>query len=101
MNTAHRFEGTPVLFAFLLGDSLLHYLGDHFLRSYVGTLLIYIVLPPLLLLGLPNRMMISILHLGLRCKWINFLKYPLIPLLLFNVLFSFYQVPFILIQSHI
>lgn len=57
--------------------------------------LIYIVLPPLLLLGLPNRIKKLILYLGLRYKWINFLKYPLIPLLLFNVLFSFYHVPFI------
>ncbi|WP_409978465.1 cytochrome c oxidase assembly protein, partial [Anoxybacteroides rupiense] len=73
-----------------------------FCAHMLEQLLIYIVLPPLLLLGLPNRMMVSILHLGLRYKWINFLKYPLIPLLLFNVLFSFYQVPFIFntIVSH-
>ena len=77
--------------------SPLHYLGDHFLFSahMLEQSLIYIVLPPLLLLGLPNRMMEPILHLGFRYKLINFLKYPLIPLLLFNVLFSFYHVPFI------
>ncbi|WP_425439790.1 hypothetical protein [Parageobacillus galactosidasius] len=45
-----------------------------FCAHMLEQLLIYIVLPPLLLLGLPNRMMVSILHLGLRYKWINFLK---------------------------
>ncbi|MGM0878428.1 MAG: cytochrome c oxidase assembly protein [Bacillota bacterium] len=86
------------LFIFYLAmGSPLHLLGDHYLFSahMLEQSLIYTALPPLLLLGLPNRFVELIIQFGLRYKILSFLKYPLIPLLLFNVLFSFYHIPLI------
>lgn len=55
--------------------------------------MVYIAFPPLILLSLPERWVKPIVIIGLRIKIIFFLKYPLIPLILFNVLFSFYHMP--------
>ncbi|WP_394141612.1 cytochrome c oxidase assembly protein [Cytobacillus oceanisediminis] len=84
-----------LLVFYLALGSPLHILGDHYLFSahMLEQSLIYIVLPPLLLLSLPNRFAEPIFRLGLKIKIISFLKKPLIPLLLFNVLFSFYHIP--------
>ncbi|CAM3688180.1 cytochrome c oxidase assembly factor CtaG [Aeromicrobium ponti] len=84
-----------LLVFYLALGSPLHVLGDHYLFSahMLEQSLIYIVLPPLLLLSLPNRFAEPIFRLGLKVKIIRFLKKPLIPLLLFNVLFSFYHIP--------
>ncbi|MGB6407786.1 MAG: cytochrome c oxidase assembly protein [Planococcus donghaensis] len=77
--------------------SPLHVLGDHYLFSahMLEQSLIYTLLPPLLLLGLPKRFVEPIIRVGLQTKILSFLKRPLIPLLLFNVLFSFYHLPLI------
>lgn len=84
-----------LLVFYLALGSPLHVLGDHYLFSahMLEQSLIYIVLPPLLLLSLPIRFAEPIFRLGLKVKIISFLKKPLIPLLLFNVLFSFYHIP--------
>ncbi len=73
----------------------LHILGDYYLFSahMLEQSLVYIGFPPLLLLGLPKRFIAPIIQLGLRMKVFKFIKYPLIPLFLFNVLFSFYHIP--------
>lgn len=86
-----------LLIFYLTLGSPLHVLGDHYLFSahMLEQSLVYVALPPLLLLGLPNRLVEPILRFGLRFKVISFLKKPLIPLLLFNVLFSFYHIPLI------
>lgn len=75
--------------------SPLHILGDYYLFSahMLEQSLVYIGFPPLLLLGLPKRFIAPIIQFGLRMKVFKLLKYPLIPLLLFNVLFSFYHIP--------
>ncbi|WP_121662166.1 cytochrome c oxidase assembly protein [Metabacillus litoralis] len=88
---------SAVLIFYLAMGSPLHLLGDHYLFSahMLEQSLVYIALPPLLLLGLPKHFVEPIFAFGLRYKIIRFLKYPLIPLLLFNVLFSFYHIPFI------
>ncbi|MGM0878186.1 MAG: cytochrome c oxidase assembly protein [Bacillota bacterium] len=85
-----------VVFYLAMGSPL-HLLGDHYLFSahMLEQSLIYTALPPLLLLGFPNRFIEPIIHFGLKYKILSFLKYPLIPLLLFNVLFSFYYIPII------
>lgn len=86
-----------LLIFYLALGSPLHVLGDHYLFSahMLEQSLVYVALPPLLLLGLPNRLVEPLLRFGLRFKVISFLKKPLIPLLLFNVLFSFYHIPLI------
>lgn len=92
-----RFFFSALLIFFLAMGSPLHVLGDHYLFSahMLEQSLIYTALPPLLLLGVPLRFVTPIIAFGLSYKVISFLKYPLIPLLLFNVLFSFYHIPFI------
>ncbi|WP_019414672.1 cytochrome c oxidase assembly protein [Paenisporosarcina sp. TG20] len=92
---AFFFSALVVLYVTL--GSPLHLLGDHYLFSahMLEQSLVYTVFPPLLLLGLPKRFVAPIIHFGLRIKILSFLKYPLIPLLLFNVLFSFYHIPLI------
>lgn len=89
------FSALVVLYVTL--GSPLHVLGDHYLFSahMLEQSLIYTLLPPLLLLGLPKRFVAPIIQVGLRTKILSFLKRPLIPLLLFNVLFSFYHIPLI------
>lgn len=89
------FSALVVLYVTL--GSPLHVLGDHYLFSahMLEQSLIYTLLPPLLLLGLPKRFVAPIIQVGLRTKISSFLKRPLIPLLLFNVLFSFYHIPLI------
>lgn len=89
------FSALVVLYVTL--GSPLHVLGDHYLFSahMLEQSLIYTLLPPLLLLGLPKRFVEPIIKVGLQTKLLSFLKRPLIPLLLFNVLFSFYHLPLI------
>ena len=89
------FSALVVLYVTL--GSPLHVLGDHYLFSahMLEQSLIYTLLPPLLLLGLPKRFVEPIIRIGLRTKILSFLKRPLIPLLVFNVLFSFYHLPLI------
>ncbi|WP_083394488.1 cytochrome c oxidase assembly protein [Planococcus donghaensis] len=92
---AFFFSALVVLYVTL--GSPLHVLGDHYLFSahMLEQSLIYTLLPPLLLLGLPKRFVAPIVRLGIRTKILSFLKRPLIPLLMFNVLFSFYHIPLV------
>ncbi|MEK4009688.1 cytochrome c oxidase assembly protein [Peribacillus sp. FSL M8-0224] len=69
-----------------------HYL---FLIHMLQQSIIYLAVPPLILAGLPTRMVDSILGIWpLRKAWKVFTK-PIIAILTFNVLFSFYHIPFI------
>ncbi len=92
---AFFFSALVVLYVTL--GSPLHVLGDHYLFSahMLEQSLIYTLLPPLLLLGLPKRFVAPIVRLGIRTKILSFLKRPLIPLLMFNILFSFYHIPLV------
>lgn len=85
-----------IVFFIALGTPV-HVLGDDFLFSahMLEQSLIYIVMPPLLLVGLENWMIQPILNILSKYKFIAILKFPLIGLILFNVLFSFYHIPFI------
>lgn len=86
-----------LLVFFIAFGSPLHVLGDHYLFSAhkLEQSLMYLVLPPLLLLSLPDRLAKSFFSFRLKYKLISLLKKPLVPLLLFNVLFSFYHIPLI------
>jgi putative membrane protein len=82
------------VFYIALGSPL-HYLGDQYLFSahMLEQSIVYIAFPPLLLLGLPKKIIEPFIEWGLRNKVFSILKYPLILLLLFNVLFSLYHIP--------
>ncbi|RBP05347.1 cytochrome c oxidase assembly protein [Rossellomorea aquimaris] len=83
-----------VVFYIALGSPL-HLLGDQYLFSahMLEQSIVYIALPPLLLLGLPKKIIEPLMAWGLKKKIFSILKYPLILLLLFNVLFSLYHIP--------
>lgn len=90
------FLGGLIVFYIALGSPL-HVLGDSFLFSahMLAQSLVYIVMPPLLLMGLEKWMVQSVIKIGFKYKILSIAKVPLIPLLLFNILFSFYHIPII------
>lgn len=57
--------------------------------------LIYLILPPLLFISLPDWLIRPVLMKGFVRKWIFPWTHPLIAGLLFNLLFSFYHIPLI------
>ncbi|MDF0727697.1 cytochrome c oxidase assembly protein [Cytobacillus sp. S13-E01] len=85
-----------IVFYIALGTPL-HVLGDDFLFSVhmLNQSLVYIVMPPLLLIGLEKWMVQSVIKIGNKYNILSILKVPLIPLILFNILFSFYHIPII------
>lgn len=78
-------KGTPLN---QLGHSL-------FLIHMAQQSIIYLAVPPLILAGLPSRLVSSMLKTGLLRKGLTLFTKPLIAIFLFNVLFSFYHIPFI------
>lgn len=86
-----------LFFAYTGLGSPLNLLG-HFLFSahMLQQALLYLVMPPLLLLGTPDwllRYAIQRLHLK---KAMAFFTHPVVSVLLFNALFSFYHMPLVL-----
>ncbi|WP_228027601.1 cytochrome c oxidase assembly protein [Bacillus fonticola] len=74
----------------ILADNLI--LSAHMLQQS----LMYIVMPPLILLGIPGDRVKKIAHKLLTYKFFDkVLTSPLITLFLFNVLWSFYHIPVI------
>lgn len=75
----------------------LHILGDQYLFSahMLEQSIIYIMVPPLLLKGLPTGWIKQKVHQSAKIKGLSFFFKPLVSLLLFNVLFSFYHIPLV------
>ncbi|MGE5702656.1 MAG: cytochrome c oxidase assembly factor CtaG [Clostridia bacterium] len=88
---------TGLLLFYLCLGSPLNLLG-HFMFSahMLQQCLLYLVMPLLILLGMPEWLLLALIS----PKWINrivqFFSKPVLAVLLFNMLFSFYHVPFIL-----
>jgi putative membrane protein len=82
-----------ILFYIALGSPL-HLLGDSYLFSahMLQQSLVYIFVPPLLLIGLLDERNEGWLK---NRRLISFLKKPLVLLIIFNSLFSFYHIPII------
>jgi len=57
--------------------------------------IVYLVIPPLLILGLPNWLIQSIIEAPVVRPLFQFFSKPLIALLVFNTLFSIYHIPLI------
>lgn len=85
--------GAVAIFVALV--SPLDAIGDHFLFSFHMTqhLLLTLVMPPLLLLGIPGWMLTPILRFRFFYAPARFFTAPLIALALFNVVFALYHVP--------
>jgi putative membrane protein len=73
-------------------DLLGHLMFTFHMAQMALTLL---VVPPLLILGMPNWLLRSIVHQPIIKPIVKFFTKPIIALIVFNGLFSFYHVPFI------
>ncbi|WP_377891265.1 cytochrome c oxidase assembly factor CtaG [Alkalihalobacillus sp. R86527] len=87
---------------FLLGVFIL-YIGFGGPLSLMGHLLlsihmtemalVYLIAPPLMIIGTPAWVLRPILNIKVVHKLVKFFTFPIISLLLFNGLFSFYHIP--------
>jgi len=86
-----------LIILFIALGSPLHILGDKYLFSahMLEQSLIYIVMPPLILLGLSEKMVAPTVEFCKKFKILLIIRNPLVSLLLFNTLLSFYHMPMI------
>lgn len=86
------------LFVLYLGlGSPLNFLG-HFALSFhmFQQAILYLILPPLILRGMPAWMLAAIIKRLHVKKLLLFFNQPVVAVLLFNALFSFYHLPLVL-----
>jgi len=97
VNRTKKFSFLFGVFLFFLAKGTpLNQLGHSlFLIHMAQQSIIYLAVPPLVLVGLPSWLVSSVLKIGLLRKGVTFFTKPLIAIFLFNVLFSFYHIPFI------
>jgi putative membrane protein len=78
--------------------SPINYFGHHFLFSahMLQMALLFIALPPLLMVGVPSWLWAVIFRNKLLLALMRVFAQPLVAALVFNTLLSFYHVPFIL-----
>jgi len=105
----HRFSSThPAtpkhIIMFLSGITLLYIckgspvdlLGHITFSAHMTQMaLLYLVVPPLLIIGLPNWLLRVVFSNSVTLPIVKFLTKPLIALIVFNGLFSFYHIPLI------
>lgn len=85
-----------VLF-YLAQGSPINYFGHHYLFSshMLQMSIMYIMMPPLLILGIPNWVYRSLFSRKMVEKAFNALAHPAIAIILFNFLISMYHLPYI------
>lgn len=88
-----------MIFYFTLGSPL-HLIGHEFLFSahMLEQALVYMVMPPLLLFGTPAWLLRVVLKKRLFKKMMPLLTHPMLTMVFFSVLFSFYHFPLIFDQ---
>ncbi|MBM7644230.1 putative membrane protein [Scopulibacillus daqui] len=86
-----------LFFVFISKATPLHDIGMSYLFSahMAGMALDYLVIPPLLLLGMPAWPVRKLLSIPLADRIITFMTKPLIIIIFFNLFFSLYHVPLI------
>jgi putative membrane protein len=86
---------TGLLIFYLALGSPLHLLGDRFLFSahMLAQSLMYMIVPPLILLGIPKWSWRALMSYTPIKKAFTVLTNPVITMLSFNILFSFYHLP--------
>lgn len=73
----------------------LYVLGHIMLSMHMLSMaIVYLIAPPLLLLGIPSWFFKSIAQLNIARSIFKVIGFPLFGLLLFNAIFSFYHIPF-------
>jgi putative membrane protein len=86
-----------LLVFYLAMGSPLHLIGHEFLFSahMLEQALIYVVMPPLLLIGTPKWFIRSLLEWEIIRKLLFLLVIPMVAMVLFSVLFSLYHLPIV------
>lgn len=97
VNRSKKFSFLFGLFLFFVAKgSPLNQMGHSlFLIHMAQQSIMYLAVPPLILSGLPSWMVNPILQIDFWRKGVTFFTKPLIAIFLFNILFSFYHIPFI------
>lgn len=88
---------TGLALFYLAQGSPVNYYGHQYLFSLhmVQQSFLYLIVPPLLLIGTPEWLLARIFPEGWPRKFLFFFTNPLLGALAFNMLFSFYHLPFI------
>jgi putative membrane protein len=88
-----------MIFYFTLGSPL-HLIGHEFLFSahMLEQALVYMVMPPLLLIGTPAWLLRLLLNKRFPKKLMPLLTHPMLTMVFFSILFSFYHFPLIFDQ---
>jgi putative membrane protein len=88
---------TSILIIYIAQGSPINYYSHGLIFSFhmLQQTMIYLILPPLLFLSLPDWLIRPVLMKAFVRRWIYPWTHPLIAGLLFNLLFSFYHIPMI------
>ncbi|MFJ5622237.1 cytochrome c oxidase assembly factor CtaG [Peribacillus loiseleuriae] len=87
---------TAIVLLYVIKGSPLDLLGHIMFSAHMTQMaFLYLVVPPLLILGIPEWLWRSILHIPLIKGMFNVFTKPLFALITFNALFSFYHIPLV------
>jgi putative membrane protein len=90
------FFTTGIILLYAVKGSPLDLLGHiTFYAHMIQMATLYLVIPPLLILGMPNWIWRGIINKPIVKPLFSFMTKPLIALVLFNGIFSFYHIPLI------
>jgi putative membrane protein len=86
-----------LLTLYIVSGSPLALIGSKFLFSvHMALMSLYLlVMPPLILIGIPGRFYRRALKSAMMRKWVGFFTNPFFAIVFFNGLLSFYHMPFI------
>lgn len=83
-----------MLLLYVIKGSPVDLLGHLMFSAHMTQMaVLYLAIPPLLLLGIPAWMFHSLFQIGWIAKIVRFMTRPLIAILLFNGVFSLYHIP--------
>ncbi|MBA9024995.1 cytochrome c oxidase assembly factor CtaG [Peribacillus huizhouensis] len=87
---------TAIVLLYIIKGSPLDLLGHIMFSAHMTQMaFLYLVVPPLLILGIPDWLWRSFLRLPIIKRMFNFFTKPLFALISFNAFFSFYHIPLV------
>ncbi len=87
---------TAMILLYICKGGPLDLLGHLIFSAHMGQMaILYLAVPPLVILGIPSWLLRSIVELPVVKPFMKFFTKPLIALILFNGVFSFYHIPLI------
>lgn len=87
---------TAMVLLYIFKGGPMDLLGHLIFSAHMGQMaVLYLVIPPLVILGTPAWILRSIVHFPIIKPVMKFLTKPLIALIVFNGVFSFYHIPLI------